>query len=218
MSIVNYNKGVLIERIRKHVADGFPNDDFTPSSKEILLYIDAELAFGLIGQVYQNAKVEGNIAMPEAYMTTYALTALQQNAATGEWFSTLPQAPVNLPLGYSIANVYFSDSAYGQSDPILPIRNKRVPYRNFMPKPTGSSYRVETNIIYIQASNNQPLIGLNTYVSMAKTRTDSLTESMSLPDDAIENIFDKVVARLTSRYQEPKDIVLDELPSGNKSS
>lgn len=218
MSIVDYKKGMFVERIRKHCADGFPNSDFTASTKEILLYLDSALAFGMIGQVYQNAKVEGNIAMPEAYMTTYALTALQQNSATGEWFSTLPQTPVNLPLGYSISNVYFSDSAYGQSDPILPIRNKRVAYRDFMPKPTGSSYRVLTNIIYIKANNNQPLLGLNTYVEMAKSRTDSLDEIMSLPDDAMEAIFTNVVQKLTSRYQEPKDIVLDELPSGNKSS
>jgi hypothetical protein len=143
---------------------------------------------------------------------------LQQNAATGEWFSTLPQTPVNLPLGYSITNAYFSDSAYGQSDPILPIRNKRVAYRDFMPKPTGSSYRVLTNIIYIKASNNQPLLGLNTYVEMAKSRTDDLNEIMSLPDDAMEAIFTSVVQKLTSRYQEPKDIIKDELPAGNKSS
>lgn len=218
MSLVQYSKKMFVERIRKHCADGFPNDDFTASTKEILLYLDSALAAGLVGQVYQNAKVEGNLAMPEAYMTTYALSGLQKNESTGEWFATLPQTPVNLPLGYSISNAYFASVAYGMSDPILPIRNKRASFRDFMPKPTGSSYRVLTNIIYIKASNNQPLLGLNTYVEMAKSRTDDITEVMSLPDDAMEAIFINVVQKLTSRYQEPKDIVLDELPSGNKSS
>jgi hypothetical protein len=77
---------------------------------------------------------------------------------------------------------------------------------------------VLTNIIYIKASNNQPLLGLNTYVEMAKSRTDDLNEIMSLPDDAMEAIFTSVVQKLTSRYQEPKDIIKDELPAGNKSS
>jgi hypothetical protein len=61
MSIVDYKKGMFVERIRKHCADGFPNSDFTASTKEILLYLDSALAFGLVGQVYQNAKVEGNM-------------------------------------------------------------------------------------------------------------------------------------------------------------
>lgn len=218
MSLVDYKKGMFVERIRKAVADGFPNDDFSASTNEILLYLDSALAFGMVGQVYQNAKVEGNLVMPEAYVTVYSLGTLTQNYTTGEWYATLPQTPVNLPLGYSITNVYFASDAYGTSDPVLPIRNKRVAYRDFMPRPSGSYYRVLSNIIYIKASNNQPLLGLNTYVEMAKSRTDSLDEVMSLPDDAMESIFNTVVQKLTARYQEPKDIIRDELPAGNKAS
>lgn len=218
MATLPYTKQMFIERIRKHMANGFPNDDYAASENEVLLYLDSALAFGMVGQVYQNAKVEGNLVMPEAYITTYLLSALQQNVSTGEWVSTLPQTPINLPLGYSITNVYFSNVVYGVSDPVLPIRNKRVAYRDFMPKPTGSSYRVLSDKIYVKASNNQPLLGLNLYVDMAKSRTDSLDEVMSLPDDAMEAIFDIVVKKLTMRYQEPKDIIRDELPAGNKES
>lgn len=218
MSVIQYTKRMFVERIRRHVTNGFPNDDYSASEREVMLYLDSALAAGMIGQVYANAKVEGNLVMPEAYVTRYALTALQQDSVTGEWYSTLPQTPVNLPLGYSITNAFFSSSVYGVSDPILPIRNKRVAYRKFMPSPSGSSYRVDSNIIYVQASNSQPLLGLNLYVEMAKSRTDDLNEIMSLPDDAMEAIFMNVVQKLTSRYQEPKDIVLDELPAGNKSS
>lgn len=215
---IPYTKKMIVERVRKHMSDGFPNDSFGASSNEILLYIDQALAFGIIGQVYANAKVEGNLVMPEAYLTTYALPALQQNYTTGEWYSTLPQPPLNLPLGYSITNVYFADSALGKSDPIFPIRNKRVSYRNFMPKPTGSTYRTENSIIWIEASNNQPLLGLTAYVQMAKSRTTDVNEAMALPDDAIDQIFNSVVMQLSKRYQIPKDIIQDGLPAGNKTS
>lgn len=215
---IQYTKRILVQRIRKHVADGYPNDDFSASTNEIMLYIDQALAFGLIGQVYQNAKVEGNLVMPEAYMTTFLLPALQKDSLTEDWYSTLPQTPVNLPLGYSISDVYFATMADGKSESVLPIRNKRVAFRNFMPKPYGTSYRVEANKIFIKSSNNYPLLGLNLYVTMAKTRTTDLDEIMALPDDAIEAIFNNVVTKLTQRGQEPKDIIKDQLPSGNKAS
>jgi hypothetical protein len=213
-----YSKKMFVQRIRKHMNDGFANDSFSTSENELILYIDSALATTIIGQVYSNAKVEGNLVMPEAYVTTYSLPPLQQNELTSEWYSLLPQPPLNLPLGYSITNAYFASVADGQSDPIFPIRNKRVPYRNFMPRPTGSSYRVDGGTIYIKASNNQPLLGLNTYVEMAGSRTIDVNAPMNVPDDALETIFNTVIMKLSDRYKQPKDIIADDLPAGNKSS
>ena len=53
---------------------------------------------------------------------------------------------------------------------------------------------------------------------MAKTRTESLTETLNLPDDAIEGIFQNVVNKLIQRMQLPKDIIADDVSAGNKSS
>jgi hypothetical protein len=41
---------------------------------------------------------------------------------------------------------------------------------------------------------------------------------LNLPDDAIEPIFNNVVMKLKDRMQIPKDIVLDDIPAGNKNS
>jgi len=81
----------LIERIKKHINDGFPNEDYNITENEMLLYIQEALAFSLVGSVYQMAKVEGNLVMPEGFLTTYSLPALQQDNITKEWFTTLPK-------------------------------------------------------------------------------------------------------------------------------
>lgn len=209
---------MLIERIRKHVADGFPNDDFTASSKEILLYIDQALAQQIKASSYEGAKMEGFLMVPEAYLVTLNISPLTQDDITGEWVATLPQPPLGLPLGYSINTVYFADSANGVSQPVFLIKAKRFSFRSFMPTPTGVSARIENNTIRLRASNNQPLINQNLYVQMPISRTSDVNAPMNMPDDAIENIFNDAVMQLTKRYAEPKDIIRDELPSGNKSS
>lgn len=215
---VPYNRKQLIERIKKHVSDGFPNDDFAPSTNEIMLYLDQAIAFSIVGKAYENAKIEGVLAVPEAFEITYNIGNLSQNSDTNEWYGTLPQPPLSLPLGYSIADVYFSSPSSGRSDSALPVRTKRVSYRNFLPIPTGLSYRVENNIIWIKGSNGQYLGGINLYVQMPVNRTSDITAPMNLPDDVIMSVFDTVVKELMQRYQVPQDIVKDELPAGNKSS
>ena len=216
MSTIVYTKAQLIERIKKHVSDGFAGDDISVSDNEFLLYIDAALAFRMVGQVYENAKIDGNLAMPEAYLTTYLITNISQDTATGYWFVTLPQPPVSIPLGYSINRVYSAANGKVSQD-FLPIKAKRVGYRNNMPMPSGIRYWVEGSTMWLVANNNYPLLNLPVYVQMAKSRTDSLSEPMNLPDDAIQNIFDMVVAEINKRYQEPRDEIKDYQPAGNSN-
>jgi len=216
MSTIVYTKGQLIERIRKHISDGFANDDLAVSDNELLLYIDAALAFGMIGQVYQNAKIDGNLAMPEAYLTTYLLSNITQDVPTGRWFVTLPQPPVSLPLGYSITRVYTAQNGV-MSDDFFLIKNKRLGYRRYLPAPEGIRCYPEGSILWLEATNNLPLLNLPIYVQMAKSRTDSLSESMNLPDDGIQAIFDKVIQELDNRYQQPRDDIKDYETAGNSN-
>lgn len=217
-SLVAYTKQQLIERIKKHIADGFPNSSFSATDREVVLYIDSAIAFTMVGQVWNNAKVEGNIAMPEAYLTTYTLSTLQQDTPSGYWYSTLPQPPVSLPLGYSINRVYAAAAGSGQSQDLFPIKAKRTGYRNLMPLPQGARYWVTGSKIWMAANDGSSLLSYTIYVEMAKSRTESLSEILNIPDDAIEAVFKSVTDKLIQRMQLPKDIIQDDISSGNKTS
>lgn len=217
-SVIPYTKKMLIERLRRHVANGFPNASFTASEKEVLLYIDQAIAPAMVGQVFNLAKVEGNLVMPEAFLTTYSFNSIAQNTNTNEWYVTLPQPPVSLPLGYSITRVYFADAMNGVSQEVLMIKAKRRGYRNNMPRPSGAECWVTGSTLWVTANDGSPLYGLTLFVEMAKSRTDDINEVMNLPDDIIETVFTNVVTKIVQRGQLPKDIVADDLPSGNKSS
>lgn len=218
MAVVAYTKQQLIERIKRHIANEFPDSSFSTSDREVLLYIDQAAAFTLVGQVWGNAKIEGNIAVPEGYLTTYNLGTLSRDSATGDWYATLPQPPVSLPLGYSINRVYAAEAGSGSSQDFLPIKAKRVSYRRYMPFPSGGRYWVEGVKLWAAANDGGSLLSYNFYAQMAKTRTESITETLNMPDDAIEAVFQNVVMKMKDRMQMPKDIIADDISSGNKSS
>lgn len=213
-SLIPYTKKLLIQRIRQHIADGWPTSDFSATDNEVCLYIDQALAFTIVGQVYAGAKVEGNLAMPEGYLTTYLLPAVTRDNVTGYWSTTLPQPPLSLPLGYSITRGYFASSVYGIGSEVIWVKSKRVARRKSMPLQFGVYAHVEGSTLFLEASNNTSLMGINFYVTMAKSRTDSITEVLNMPDDAIEAIFNNVVAKLLQRMQIPKDVIQDDLPVG----
>jgi hypothetical protein len=67
-------------------------------------------------------------------------------------------------------------------------------------------------------NNGDSMLSYTVYVEMIKTRTESLTETLNMPDDAIEAVFMNVVSKLKERLQLPKDIIQDDISAGNKSS
>lgn len=207
----------LIQRIAKHMNNGYPNDAFATSDNEILLYINQANAFGLVGQVWSGAKVLGYMEMPEAYLATLKLPDLQEDPNTGYWFTTLPQPPVSLPLGYSINRIYSAGPGNQGNQDFFMIKANRVGRRPNMPLPGGIRAWIEAYTLWCAASDNQPLSGIPVFVNMPTTRTTDITLPMNIPDDAIEGIFNSVITKLTQRYQEPKDVVNDDLPAGNNT-
>lgn len=215
---ISYTKKMLIQRLRQHIAKTFPNSSFPISETETLLYIDQALAVAIVGKAYEGAKIEGALVVPDAFYLTSQLPALAQDSVTGYWYTTLPQPPISLPLGYSISRMYFADSVYGVSQSINPIEAKRVSYRMNMPLPTGTRYWVEGSKVFVAASDGQSLLNQNVYATIASTRTEDVDDVMNVPDDAIEIIFNNVTAKLMQRMGMPQDIISDNLPAGNKGS
>lgn len=218
MAAIVYSKRQLIERIVKHMNSNFPGDDWKATDNEVLLYIDSLIPGVMKGQMFELAKVTGFLETIEAYLVTYNYTISTQNANTYEWYVTLAQPPLALPVGYNIPNVYIASPSTGRSQNAYPISTKRKAYRNNMPKPSGFFYRVEGQTMLLEAADGGSLLGYSLFVQMPISRTADLDAAMSMPDDAIEMIFDKVVAKIAQREQLPQDIVKDGLEQGNKAS
>lgn len=214
---IQHTVKTLIERIRIHMANNFPSDESTLSINQTLLYINQALSFNLVGQVYAGAKVEGLLEMPEGYLTTYSLTLLK-NESLRAWYGDLPHTPVSLPIHVAVNEAYFASSHDGQGDPIFLITSKRNAFRRHMPFPDGNYAWIEANRIFVRASNGNSLAAKTLYVRMAKSRFDSISDYINIPDDAIEGIFTSVTKKLSERFNVPQDVVNDNTPAGNKGS
>jgi len=213
---IAYTKQMFIERVKKHLANGFPHASFPITDNEILLLIDSNIPFVMKGQMFENSKAIGVFETPEAYIVRYELTTTQ-DPLTQEWVATLPQPPVALPIGYSITRAYYSIDGFETND-VIWIKGKRSGYRDLLPRPTGIYGRVINSELRLKGDANQILYGETVYVEMPTSRTVSKSDVMNLPDDAISMIFDKTILTLAQRYNLPQDIVKDDLPAGNKSS
>ncbi len=218
MAAIVYSKAQLMERITKHLNDNFSGQDWTVTPNEMLLYIDSAIPFVMKGQMFENAKVTGFLDVPEAYLVTYELPITTQDNNTKEWYVTLPQTPLELPTGYDITRTYVASPSDGAGQNALPVKAKRVAYRDFMPKPFGFSFRLEGSTMFLKTSDGGSLLNYNLFVQMPISRTSDISAAMNLPDGAIEPIFTKVVTTILQRYQIPQDTVLDNLPPGNKGS
>lgn len=208
----------FIQRLRQHLVNDFPSADLNVSETEVLLYINEAMSYNLVGQVYNGAKVTGVFEVPDAYFVTFQLASLQQDSVTGYWFSTMPQPPLSLPLGYSVNRVYFSKSGYGQGIDCFPIKSKRLSYRKNMPMPFGVRYWVENGKIWLAASDGGSLMNEPCYIQMPSTRAVNLTDQVNIPDDAYSMVFDMVMKKLKDRLQLPQDLLLDDVSPGNKGS
>lgn len=217
---IAYTRKALMQRLRKHVANA-PNtsDQFSASDNEIILLIDQAAAARMVGQVFNEAKIEGSLAVPEAYYTTYTLPALTLDPlAPGEWFCALPQPPMSLPLGLSVNEVYSKSATGGRGEAAYFIKSKRGPRRRHMPMQPGVRAWIENSILHLAAHNGAYLGTSQWYVEMMSARTTDVNAVMNMPEDDVEFVFDTVVKKLLQRYTVPQDIILDGLPAGNKSS
>lgn len=209
-----YSRTQLIQRISKHVNDGIIDDAFAISDNEISLYINDAIAFGIIGQFYNSAKVTGTMEIPEGYLVTYLLPSVTKDSVTGYYYSTMPQPPLSLSLGYSVTRVYFDAGNGSISYDCTLIKNKRMGYRVYMPLPMGIRAWFENTRIWVAGSDGQSLDNYNLYVQMPSARSTDETAPLNLPDDAISAVFDMVIKRIVQRQQMPRDIISDDLPSG----
>jgi hypothetical protein len=196
----------------------FPSSESTLTDNQVLLYINEAMSFGIVGTVWGGAKVTGVMEVPDAYQVTFQLEALQQDNVTKRWYSTMPQPPLSLPLGYSVNSVYFANSSNGKGLDCFPVKNKRTGYRKFLPSPLCVFYSVENSRIWLEASDGSSLLNEDCYIQMPSTRAISVNDPMNLPDDATDAIFTKVTARLKERLMLPQDTIQDDLPPGNKGN
>lgn len=215
---IPYSKRMLIERVQRHVNNDFPGENFSTSVNEIMLYIDEGVSAAIPLLAYKAAAIDEvfhSLEVPEAFIVRFLLTAVEQDTPSGNYFCTLPQPPISLPLGYSINRAYAIIPGSGETVSFFPIKAKRVSYRKYMPMPDGVRYWITNNTMWMAASNGLTLLNYSIYVEMPTGRTSDLDAPLNMPDDIIEEIIKNTVQKVSQRAMQIRDNIKDNEPAGN---
>jgi hypothetical protein len=205
---------VVCERIKRRLANGWPNIKFNITDNEILLYFYDAVATVITKYSNDAYSAEGVRSVPEGFITTYKFTGTQisRDQDTGEYYIILPAPPVNLPLGYSIVSPTFAGSA-SRSYPLIAIHPHQRGYWNKIATPDyGVYYWVEGSMMYMDSRGvNLINSGLTLYLPILSPRsaTGDYSDVVNIPDDAMNLCFEMVVQALTERRNTPTDRVND---------
>jgi len=215
--ITSINFGMFTERVKRFLANNWPNTTLDVTSNEILLYMFEAVGSAIVNSSKENFREVGLNLVSEGFITNYSFdtSTLSYDINTGDYYVTLPAPPVNLPLGYSISAPYFS-GAQAKSYPLLAIQPFNRGYALKMPTPNyGVYYWVEGSILKIDSQGadlKNSGLTLNVPMQSPRSSTGSDDDVINIPDDQMSNVFDMVVAKLVDRMNRPKDNVNDGSP------
>ena len=201
--IGNITFAILFERIKRRLANNYGSIFDNISNNEISLYLYEALAVAITQQSNAGLGIDGIRAIPEGFLTTYSFSSFNKDYDRGIWTISLPQPPVNLPLGYSIVSPYFSKNG-STSIPLIAINPYQRGYASKLGKPNyGVYYWVENNIMFLDGDGRDITQLGKLYVPMQSPRSETGddNDTISLPDDQMSFVFDLVINKLTLRQQ-----------------
>jgi hypothetical protein len=219
--LTNITWGVFCERINRRLFNGWKSISENVTANEILLYAYEAIATVITRMSNEGLMLDGVRRIPEGFITTYRFTTFTKDQVTGKYTITLPAPPVNLELGYSIVEPYFAAGG-NVSYPLVAVHPYQRSYYNKIATPNvGAFYYVENSVMYID-SNAVDLknAGYTLCVPMLSPRsaTGNDTDTMNLPDDAFNMVFDMVIEKLTGREAVPQNLVNDGVSTMHKQA
>lgn len=205
------SKNQLIERVQRYLSNGLVSDDFAPSKNEIGLYINDAIAAVVTKTARGNYGIDGVYSVPEGVYTRFTFTSFTKDTDTGEWYVTLPAAPLSLPLGYSINDVYFT-GAKGRGIPVYAVNAKQESYFRGLPRPTAAYYYIEGGKLWL-CDINLLQTDLKLFVVMVSAGSTNDDATINLSEDLVQEVFNMVIMQMTQRF---KTMAQDNNNDGNQ--
>lgn len=189
-------KAQLIELIQRDINNGLQMDDAQITDNEISLWLGQAIAMVMEEKYKKDAEIESIIYMNDYYYATFKNRKVSKDEDTGYYYLTLPQIPIGLPRGISIAGVYFKSKEGQLTETVIQISPQELDIMRSLPKPKNKIYGwAEGQIFYMFSYKN--IKDLNGIVRMVTTKFDE--SSNDIPDNIGLAASDLVIKRLRSR-------------------
>ena len=199
-------KKILVERVIRHLSNGFASDDLTLTNNEVWLYCLDAIAKVSTQRAREGWAMEQVWEIPEGLSTRLKFTSFLRDNELAEYSITLPQLPIGLPLGVSILDVYLAGKR-GRSKSFYPIKANRAAYFQ-------ETVKGKTDAYYYLLGTKLSLVGIemlgitdSLYVVMQSVKDETTGDNtpLNMPDDMINDVFLLVVNLVRTRYNLPQD-------------
>ncbi len=185
----------MIELIQRDLNNGLPHDDSQYTDNEIGLWLSQAMATVMEQRYKESAEIESITYMNDFYYATFKNRCVSKDTDTGYYYFKLPQFPLGLPRGISIAGVYFK-SAEGQlTETVVQIAPQEIDIMRGIPMPKNKVYGwAEGDLFYMISYKN--IKDLKAIVRMVTTKINDEDE---IPDNVGTQAADLVIRRIRSR-------------------
>lgn len=189
-------KAQIIELIQRDLNNGLPFDDAQVTDNEVSLWLGQAIATVMEDKYKKDAELESIIYMNDYYYATFKNRVVCKDNDTGYYYLNLPQVPLGLPRGISIAGIYFK-SAEGQlTETVIQISPQEIDIMRTLPKPKNKIYGwAEGQVFYMMSYKN--IKDLKAIVRMVTSQFDDTTND--IPDNIGVAAADLVIRRLKAR-------------------
>jgi hypothetical protein len=186
----------LVELIQRDINNGLPFDDAQITDNEISLWLGQAIATVMEERYRKDSEMESITYMNDMYYATFKNRLVSKDTDTGYYYFSLPQVPLGLPRGISIAGVYFK-SAEGQlTDTVIQIAPQEIDIMRVLPMPKNKVFGwTEGSTFYMMSYKN--LKDLKAIVRMVTS--EATPDSTDIPDNIGLAATDLVIRRLKSR-------------------
>lgn len=186
----------LIELIQRDINNGLPFDDAQVTDNEISLWLGQAIATVMEEKYKKDAEMESITYMNDMYYATFKDRTVSKDEDTGYYFLSLPQIPLGLPRGISIAGVYFKSKEGQLTDTVIQIAPQEIDIMRVLPMPKNKIYGwTEGSTFYMMSYKNiKDLKGIVRMVT-----SEATPDSTDIPDNIGLAATDLVIRRLRSR-------------------
>lgn len=185
----------LIELIQRDFNNGLPFDDAQLTNNEVSLWLNQAIASVMEDRYKKDSEIESINYMNDFYYATFKNRVVSADTDTGYYSFELPQVPLGLPRGISIAGVYFK-SAEGQlTETVVQIAPQEIDIMRGLPSAKNKIYGWAEGSLFYMISYKK-ITGLKAIVRMVTTKINDCDD---VPDNIGLAATDLVIKRLRTR-------------------
>jgi hypothetical protein len=185
----------LIELIQRDLNNGLPHDDAQVTDNEVGLLLSQAIATVMEERHKASSELESINYMNDFYYATFKNRNVSKDTDTGYYYFELPQVPLGLPRGISIAGVYFKAADGQLTETVVQIAPQEIDLMRGLPMPKNKIYGWAEGKVFYMISYKK-IKDLKAIVRMVTTKID---DSDDIPDNLGLAATDLVLRRLKTR-------------------